>query len=238
MKRKAIYNHQAFLPCCTIFLGDSSKLSLLIHLHAVDQPVCNAIDLRFARNEIDATRILLGARALRPNGACPTPAESIIEDNPQAPKEVVEGAASEVGRGSAPAAWIWIARLDVCGHLAVWEVPDLDEAGSPFGGVDAAAGSIEARAVARADIVHDWTAVVSAAVAAVRVANRSSRLAAGTNGHRAAWRGMQRHLVLGVVVHALDDVDLAVSRPICTNHPKGRPRPASATYIRKLTILM
>ena len=120
--------------------------------------------------------------------------------------------------------------MDVGGRLAVLEVPDLDEAGGPLHGVDAAARGVEAGAVARAHVVDHGAAVVAAAVAAVGVADGGARLAAGTGADGAAGRRVQRHLVLRVVVDALDDVDLAAVGPVRTDHPESGPGTAGRAW--------
>ena len=236
-KLKRLFTAPRLPPC----FHRPHRGSLLVHLHAVHQPISNAINLRLTCHKVNTARILLRARALAPYPPTPSAAEGVVKYNLQALEVVVKCTASEVSRGSTPTGRVRVARLDVRGLLAILEVPDLDVARGPLCRVDSAACSVEACAVGGADVIDDGAAVVPAAIAAIAVKNsvswrsredllsrfrfysripdRGSRLSAWSHRNGAAWSRVQSHLILCVIIHALDDIDLAVIWPVWSNHP-------------------
>lgn len=126
---------------------------------------------------------------------------------------------AKVGLRRWPPARVRASGIDVGRNLAVLEVPDLDAGRGPQSGVDSSSGCIERGTVAVGIGVHDGAAAVSSSVTTVGVAGRSSGLASVAYCHSAARASVEGHLVLIGVVDALDDIDLALKRPILANHP-------------------
>ena len=82
--------------------------------------------------------------------------------------------------------------------MALGPEPDVDVVGSPFGGVDASAGGIQAVAIGGGAAGGEAAALVGEA---------------GFAGKGAALGGVHGHGVAGLEVDAFDDVDFAVGGP-------------------------
>lgn len=98
---------------------------------------------------------------------------------------------------------------------------------------DAAAVVVEALAVAvRLGFLHRAALTRVLACRAIR----SNGLAELRNarGLRASADGVQRHLVDGHLVHALEDVDFTASGPVLTHSPKGRPYGAAEGEVQRV----
>lgn len=121
--------------------------------------------------------------------------------------------------------------LQISGLLPTGETPDLDPRARPLHSVRAATGLVERGAVARLGVVDERAAVVRALGRPARRVRDGRRqrvdfeaLGRGAGGvDLAAWSGVHGVLVLHVVVHALDDVDLAVIGPVLADSPEGGP---------------
>ena len=115
--------------------------------------------------------------------------------------------------------------------------PDGDGVRGHLGGDDAAALGVEGRAEARGRRVADAAAhvlalgrVADVAVGRVQVAGEARGLDAAAGGR------VQRHAVVGLVVHALDDVDFAVGGPrgAGAEQPEGGPDTAARGHVREI----
>lgn len=122
--------------------------------------------------------------------------------------------------GCAPPRRDGLAGADVAGDFVRGEEPDVDGGTGPFGGVDAAAGVVEAPAVGLGVFAADAAAAVGGLAAGVDVAVVCVE-GAGEAGvfDGATVGGVQGHLILGLVVYAFDDVDFAIVGPVGAKHP-------------------
>jgi len=109
---------------------------------------------------------------------------------------------------------------DVVGNARVGEEPDIDGVASPFGGVDTAASLVEAITVGLGAAALDGTARVGRLAIGLDVAVvgvEGATVAEAIDG--AAVAGVQSHLVGGLSVDTLDDIDFAVVGPVAAEHP-------------------
>ena len=105
----------------------------------------------------------------------------------------------EIGGGFAPRRGIRVRTGSVGGGGAFGPEPDVDVVGGPFGGIDTAAGAVEAVAVRRGAAAVDAATFVGEA---------------GVSGEGATVGGVHGHDVVGLVVDAFEDVDFAVGGPV------------------------
>ena len=126
----------------------------------------------------------------------------------------------EAGGGGAPGSRVWATALDIGGNAGVGEEPDVDGRVGPFGGVYTAVGLVESVAVRLGVGVQDGTTGVGGLVGGFDVAVVSAE---GSSEARvldgASVAGVEGHLVGGILVHTLDDVNLAVVGPVGAKHP-------------------
>lgn len=137
----------------------------------------------------------------------------------------------ELGDGHAPRRRVGFPRADVGGHERSREVVDADILARPHGRIHPAPNGIHAPAK-RLSLGHgmqDAATHVLALTLSIDVAVRGVDLAAETRGLDLAPRGrVQRHLIVGLIVGALENVNLTANRPFpgIAEQPRRRPRPA------------
>lgn len=197
----------------------------LIHLDRVHAPEALRKRGRVVRDPLLAAAGARGAAAAGPHAAGPVAAERRVEDDAHVAHVVVErapGAGVERHDGQAPARGVGPAGGDVGGHGAAREEPHVDARFLPLHGVDAAAAGVEAGSEgAGAGGAHGAAQGAAEGVAVVAEAGGGALGAAGVDG--AAGAGVQGHGVCGLLVGALEDVDLARVGPVGAEHPEGGP---------------
>lgn len=144
----------------------------------------------------------------------------LIEEGRTYDLQVVEmgidiAASGERSRGSTPVRRVRITTGNIRRDVRAGEEPDINTRRRPFGGVDAAVGSVEAVAVRLSVGAEDAAASVGRLARSLDVAVACLE-GTGKAGvvDRAAIAGVQGHLVNGLGVDALDNVDFAVVRPV------------------------
>jgi hypothetical protein len=158
-----------------------------------------------------------------PHVAGPVTAEGDVEDNLVVLKLIVDVAvALEHRRGRSPVGGFRVVPQHIRGDLLACEPPDLDEIRVPLHSVNAAAAgvAVEPVAVRVARVVVDGAAGVVGLsrrvdVAVVRLGDGAVALPVDA----AAIGSVQRHVVVRLLVHAFDDVDLAVVGPVVSKSP-------------------
>lgn len=126
----------------------------------------------------------------------------------------------EFSRRRTPRGRVRATSQDVRGGTAVREEPDVDAVALPLGGIDPAIGLVESTAVGLVAGTGNGTAGVGCLVRRFNVTVARVEMAAEAGVvDRAAGAGVQGHLVGCLLVHAFDDVDLAVVRPVRAEHP-------------------
>ena len=125
----------------------------------------------------------------------------------------VAARAGEDRSGRAPRGRVGVLARDVLGDLVAREEPDRDAVRVPEVGEDASAGLVEARAIRARVLLRVRAARVRASRArALGTHNVRGRVRGVVQ--RATRAGVEGDLVVGVEVHALDDVDLAGVGPV------------------------
>lgn len=203
--------------------------TILVDLERVDAPVglckCRRIVLhiRFAS-------VTLGcAGAGRPSLASPVTTESNVEDDLKIVEVRVNvTVSSEFGCWSSPGRWVRATTGDVGGNTGVREEPNTDGVAGPLSGIDAATMLVEPVSVRGRASARDSTSSILRLAGSLDVAVASLDVTAKAGIiDRATRTGVQSHLVGGLVVNTLDDVNFAVVRPIGTDHPERRPGTAN-----------
>ena len=176
-------------------------------------------------------RRLRRTAALAPHLPSPLPTERRVEQDPHALEMPIDIAFPRKGRnGRTPGTRIRLPAADISRNIPPRERPDLDPLARHLRDHDRTTLRIERRAIALRPRVLDLAPRVLAlrGVADVAVC-RLQRAGEARLLDPAACVGVQRHAVVGRVIDALEDVDLAVLRPGAgAKHPEGGPDAADA----------
>lgn len=127
----------------------------------------------------------------------------------------VAATSRELGSGRAPVRRVRVVAEDVTGLGATREEPDADPVGGDLRGVDAAANAVETFAVGIRVGSLNATAGVGVLAGGVHVAVgrlQIAREAVVIDG--ATIAGVEHHVVEGIVVDTLNDVNLPAVRPV------------------------
>jgi hypothetical protein len=149
-----------------------------------------------------------------------TPCDSLITYDVHVGELGIEVAAGEIGLRSTPRVGVGVAGPDVRWYISRSEVPNLDTRRRPEGGVHAAAIRIESGTVRSGAVRLNTAAVETAAGATVCLGYVRATLTSILVVHwHTTGRAVEGHLVVGVQVHTLVDVNFALIRPVRSNHP-------------------
>lgn len=213
-------------------------IPILINLDAPNHPIRLLERLRMIPHVRFARRRFGRAPgAIGPRLPGPIAAEGRVEHDVQVLEMRVDVArAAEAGHRHAPRARVRVRRRggrDVGGHVGAGEMEDLDVGARPDGGVDAAADGVHARAEGgtAGHGVADAAAHVFALPLGVDVAVGGLEIAAEAGVLDGAVRGgVEGHFVVGLIVGALEDVNLAALGPGAGvgEQPGGGPGAADA----------
>ena len=211
--------------CLGVGVGDGVALggaAVLVDLERVDSPVGLLEVGGVVPHVIVAGAGLGGAGAGGPGVTGPVAAEGDIEDDLQLVEVRVDVtvATTEAGGGGPPARRVRAAAGDVGRDAGVGEEPDVDIIAGPLGSVDTATGLVEAVTVGLGAAIQDGTARVGSLARGLDVAvagGDGAGEARAADG--AAITSVQGHLVGGLGVGTLDDVNLAVVWPAAAKHP-------------------
>lgn len=128
--------------------------------------------------------------------------------------------AGKLGRRGTPARWVGATAGDIGGNTRVGEDPNTDGITGPLSSVNTAALVIESVPVGAGAGASDSTASIFRLFGSLDVA------VAGLDGtaetgvvDRATIAGMQSHLVDRLIIDTLNDVNLAIARPVGAEHP-------------------
>lgn len=142
-------------------------------------------------------------------------------------------------RGRPPPTRVWRPRSDIRGNLAPFEPPHLDACRVPQVREHTSTHSIEPRAEGGGGRVREAAAGVRTVAREACCPKNVGRVRLGGSGRarkRAgrAGAGVEGHLVVGLVIHPLDDVDLPSGGPVGAGGPPGGPRPAPLGHVREV----
>lgn len=182
--------------------------SILIDLEGIDGPIRINKSLGVKPDVFltGAARLSRASGILGPDAAGPVAAEGGVEDDVVAlemPVDVAVVATEEARSCGTPSRRVGVGvgvggARDIAGDAVAREEPDVDGGAGPFHGINAAAGVVETGAV------------VVRSLGFGRVAETA--VVAGA-GEGAARTGVHGHLILDLIVDALDDVDFTAVWP-------------------------
>ena len=215
-------------------------LALSKHFHSIDQPICLAQRLRIRRNKGLTSRRLGRTLTLRPRLAGPIAAQGGIEDDLHILEMRIDITVASIARhGGAPRTRIWRRSrvLQVSRDGTAGPEPDGDCLRRDLGRDNATSLRVEGGAEALGRWVADPTTHVLALGRVVDVAVWGIEMACEARGLDAASRvRVQRHAIVRLIVHAFDDVDLAVDGPCgaAAEQPEGGPDATTRGHVREV----
>lgn len=200
---------------------------VLIHLQSVDFPVGIRKCLWVVPNILDACRCLLRAGARVPNAlaASPLTTKGRVKYNLLLLKSLRNVAATnELGSWLAPTTGVRAVTQYVLRNRIAGEVEDTNRICCPLCSVHASSDRVEAGAVALCRGVLDGTPRIcrlaigsDIAVACVK----GTRELSGVLSNPATWSSVQCHAVVRLFVHAFENVNLTVVRPVWPDCPEA-----------------
>lgn len=204
----------------------SGSIALLVDFESVDRPESVGEGIRVIADVIVAGGRLGGARAGRPGVASPVTAEGRVEDDVEILEDAVDVARvlHPLGGRLAPGAGVGVVAGDTVGDGAAREEPDADGIAGPFGGVDAAAVVVQACTVGLVVLGSDAATGVIGLALGFDVAVCGSDFAgedAGVLADGTSGTCVESESIVVLFVDTLNDIDLALVRPVGSEHPEA-----------------